>query len=109
ALEQAAAAVAALTVRQRHIAGLVRRQRQREAAQGGLHRIETVGLGVDGDGAEIAGARDPGFEPVEAAHGLVFSAVEFLAARKVEPRRGEYLRRKRTVCAFTSPLAGEIG
>ena len=41
ALEQAAIAVAALTVRQRHIAGFVRRQRQREAAELRLHRIET--------------------------------------------------------------------
>ena len=110
ALEQAAAAVAALAVRQRHVAGLVRRQRQREAAQRRLHRIEARGLGVDGDKTLVAGALDPGFEPVEAAHGFVFGAVEFLRVRDVEPRRGERLRREFAVRGLSPPpLAGGVG
>ena len=111
ALEQAAAAVAALAVRQRHVAGLVRRQRQRKAAQLRLHRIEAGGLGVDRDKTLVAGALDPGLEPVEAAHGFVFGAVEFLAVRDVEPRGGERLRREFPIRSAGSPLplAGEVG
>ena len=103
ALEQAAAAVAALPVRQRHVAGLVRSERQREAAQRRLHRIEARGLGVNGDETLVAGALDPGFEPVEAAHRFVFGAVEFLRVRDVEPRGGERLRREFAIRGAGSP------
>ena len=64
----------------RHVAGLVVADRQREAAEVRLHRIEVGGLGVDRDHADVVGARDPGVEPVERAHGLVFGAVDLLLA-----------------------------
>ena len=103
ALEQAAAAVAALPVRQRHVAGLVRSQRQREAAQRRLHRIEAGGLGVDGNKTLVAGALDPGLEPVEAAYRFIFGAVEFLAMRGIEPRGSKRLRRQLAVRGARSP------
>ena len=106
ALEQAAAAVAALAVRQRHVAGLVRSERQRKAAQHRLHRIEAVGLGVDGNKPLVAGALDPGFEPVEAAHRFVFGAVEFLTVRDVKPRGRERLRREFSIRSAGSPSPG---
>ena len=109
ALEQAAIAVAALAVRDRHVTGLVGRQRQRKAAQPGLHRIETRGLGVDRDIAEIARALDPGVEPRKLAHGFVFRAVEFLAMRDVEPRRGQRLRRERSRHGRGSPCPARWG
>ena len=64
----AAAAVAALAVRERHVAGLVRRERQRDAAQLGLHRIDgLVVFGVDRDECRGRVARAiQRLEPVEA-------------------------------------------
>ena len=109
ALKQAAIAVAALAVRQRHVAGFVRRQRQRKAAQLRLHRIETRGLGIDGDEALFARALDPGLEAIEGAHGFVFRPIEFLLVRDFEPGRRKPLWRERVGCIFPSPLAGEVG
>ena len=71
AAEQIALSPRRLAVAERHVAGLARRDREREAAQLGLHRIERRRLGVDRDHAGLARARDPGVEPVERAHGLV--------------------------------------
>ncbi len=49
-----AGAVAGLLVGERDIAGIVRRERQRDAADLGLHRIDRVRLGLDGEMAGIA-------------------------------------------------------
>ena len=57
-----AGAVAGLLVGERDVAGVVGRQRQRDAADLRLHRIDRVGLGVDREMAGIVGARDPGLE-----------------------------------------------
>ncbi len=89
---------------ERHVTGLVGRERQREAAKLRLHRIETIGLGVDGDEALVARAFDPGIEPIEAAHGFIFRAIEFLAARGAEPRRRQRLRRQRAGAASALPF-----
>src|SRR4029453_9196149 len=103
--EQAAvAAFTALPVRERDVTGLVRSERQRNAAQGRLHRVEAGGLGVDRDPAEVAGAGDPGVEPVEAAHGLVARAIDLGVARGVEPSGGE--RRRRELLGWRSSTSG---
>ena len=78
ALEQAASAVAALTMRQRHVAGLVRRDREGEAAKLRLHRIEAVGFDIEREKTEVARPFDPRPQPFETAHGFIFRAVEFL-------------------------------
>src|ERR1700676_4356408 len=94
---------------ERYVTGLVGRKRQREAAKLRLHRIETVGLGVDGDEALVARTFDPGIEPIEAAHGLVFRAIEFLTARGAEPRRRQRLRRQRAWHRGRSPSPARGG
>ncbi len=56
-----AVAVAGLAMGERHVAGLVRRDREREAAQGRpASGRATVRLGVDGERADVDRARDPG-------------------------------------------------
>src|SRR5262249_30568375 len=93
--EQAAvAAVTALAVRERHVAGLVRRERKRETAQRGLHRIDGRGLNIDRDSAELARARNPGVEPLQAAHDFVTRAVDLGVARRSHARGGTRLRRE---------------
>ena len=92
---------------QRHVASLVWRDREREAAQLRLHRIEIAGLDVDRDQPDIARPFDPGPQPVEAAHRFVFGAVEFLRMRDVEAGGGERLRGEHA--GFASPLAGRVG
>src|SRR5690348_9826791 len=76
AAKQAAATVLAarspFAMRQRDIASLVWRHRQREPAQLGLHRIETVGLYVERDKADVARALDDGAQSIDRAYGLVF-------------------------------------
>src|SRR6516162_1543106 len=85
----------------RHVAGLVRRYCEREAAQLRLHRIETVSLDIESDDADIARAFDEGAQTLEAAYSLVFGAVEFLLMRGIEPRRGQGMRRE---CAIRLAL-----
>ena len=103
-VEQAFAA-AVLLVAERHIAGFVRRDGEREAAEAGLHRIEAGGLGVDGDHAEVVGARDPGFQTIERTHALVFRAVDLLLARGLRARGGE---RDRGEAPLASLLAAGV-
>src|SRR5262249_56836213 len=99
--QTAAAAVAAFAMAERNVASLVGGKREREAAQRRLHRIEARGLGIDRDRAEVARARDPGREAVEAAHGLVAGTIDLRVARGREAggrgglRRGIPLRRRR--------------
>src|SRR5260370_32866691 len=104
ALEQAAAsAIAALTMLKRHVAGLVRRYCERKAAKLRLHRIEVVGLDIEREKTEVARPFDPSPQPLRAAHGFIFRAVELLPVAGVEPRGGQRLRSERAF--FTSPLA----
>ena len=73
ALEQAIPSTfAALPVNEWNIAGLIRRDGHGETAQIGLHRVETGGLRVDGDHAQVLRARDPRVESVQTAHCFVF-------------------------------------
>ncbi len=111
AAEQAAGlALAALAMAERHIAGLVRRDRERETAQLGPHRIGADGRGIDGEKAELPRARNPDFELLDAAHGLVFGAVEFGAARGLDARGREAGGGERGVGDnFPSLLAGNVG
>ena len=107
--QRAVAALPALAMTERHVARLIRPDRERETAQLGLHRIETRGLRVDGDKAVLARALDPGLEPVEAAHGLVSRAVEFFAARRRKACSRERLRRQRTFGFLAFRAAGAVG
>src|SRR5262249_10474375 len=63
-------------------------------AQRRLHRIEARGLGVDRDRAELARARDPGREPLRAAHDLITGAVDLGVARGCDAGGHERLRRE---------------
>ncbi len=93
AAEQAGA-LAALAVRQRHVAGLVGTHRERDAAQLRLHWIEACRRRVHRDCADVPRALGPGLEPVEAAHDLIFAAVELGGARGLAARLGQRLRRQ---------------
>ena len=61
---------------ERHVAGLARRHRHREADELGLHGIEAGGLGVEGEAAGRARLGDPGFELRQLGDGLVLRAVD---------------------------------
>src|SRR5258708_24616382 len=65
-----------LLVAERDVAGVIRCQRQRNAAHLGLHRIDRIGLRLDGEITDIAGASDPGVELLELADGLVLAAID---------------------------------
>ena len=112
--EQVAAALgASVAMADRHVAGFVVADRQREAAEVRLHRIEAGGLGVDRDHADVSRARDPGVEPVERAHGLVFRAVDRLS-RAASPRarlRGRWESRRPGLSSLCSlpRLRGRVG
>ncbi len=84
---------AGLLVRQRHIAGIVRRQRQRDAAEIGLHRIDRVCPDLDRDMAGIMDARDKGVELLERLDRLVFAPVDRKLAQRLFARGGERDRR----------------
>ena len=109
--EQIAAALrAAVAVAERHVAGLVVGDGEREAAQLRRHRIEAGGLGVDRDDADVLGAQHPGVQPVERAHGLVFAAVESCrpcaAARwAAASAAGERSRRSPRLCCAAAAAA----
>src|SRR5262249_58095810 len=79
----AVAAVAALPVAERDVAGLVGADREGKATQCRPHRIDAGGRNRDRDGAEIARTRDPGVEPLDAAHDLVARAVNLGLARRL--------------------------
>ena len=85
-------AVARLAVRERHVARLVRRERQRDAAQRRLHRVFADRLGIERDHAGVVGARDPRLEALEVEHDLVGRAVDLHLARLFQPRGRKRLR-----------------
>jgi hypothetical protein len=63
AAEEIAAALAAME--QRRVGGLARRERKGEAHEIGLHRVEAVGLRVEGDVALLARFGQPAVERIE--------------------------------------------
>ena len=87
-------AVAALAVRERNVTGLVRRDRERDAAQRGLHRIDAEGLDVDRHDAGVVGARNPGRETIGVADDFVRRPVDLRRARGFQPGGSELLRRR---------------
>src|SRR5262249_29121120 len=93
--QTAVTAVAAFAMAERNVASLVGGEREREAAQRRLHRIEARGLRIEREHPELARARDPGGEPVEAAHDLVAGAIDLAVARGGEAGGRERLRRER--------------
>ena len=118
-IEQAGAA-AGLLVAERNVAGIVRRQRQRNARDLRLHRIDRIRLGLDGEMADIVHPRDPGLERIEAADGLVFLAIDRNFARGFGARGGKRDRGALEAGGFVlpvtaparcapSPLAGRVG
>jgi hypothetical protein len=82
-------AIAGLLVAERNIAGIVGRERERNAAHLGLQRIDRVRLGLDRDMALIMHPRDEGVERVEAADGLILVAIDRKLARGLGTRSGE--------------------
>ncbi len=93
-------AIAGLLVAERNIAGIVGRERERNAAHLGLHRIDRVRLGLDRDMALIMHPRDQGVERVEAADGLVLVAIDRKLARGLGTRRGERNRSAFEACGL---------
>ena len=79
-------------MRERDIASLVVGNREREAAEIGLHRIEAGGLGIDCQVSGLARAGDPCREAIERAHRLIFGAINLRLARSLYPRVGERFR-----------------
>src|SRR5262249_6722760 len=92
--QTAVAAVAAFAMAERNVASLVGGERERETAQRRLHGIEARGLGIERDRAEVARARDPGGQPVEAAHDLVARPIDLGVACGRDARGRECLRRE---------------
>ena len=92
--QAAAAAVATFAVGERNVAGFVRRQRQRDAAEPRLHRVDAVGFDSDRHGAEVGRARDPGLQPVGRAHDLVARTVERNLAQALDTFFGKRHRRE---------------
>src|SRR5690606_40197307 len=86
--EPPATAGAALAMRERDMARLVRRERKRDTAKLRLHRVDGTGLDVDRRGAEIRCPRRQRLEPVRRAHGLVTPAVEGNLAQPLGPLLG---------------------
>ena len=97
-------AIAVLPVAERDIAGIVGGERERNAADLGLHRIDRVRLGLDRDMALIMHPRDQGIECVEAADGLVFVAIDRKLARGLGARSGERSRRALEACGPVLPV-----
>src|SRR6266508_1937466 len=96
-------------MREWNIAGLIRRHREREAAQFGLYRIEAVGFRVDRDHAHLARPRNPALQTVERAHDLVTAAVDAAVAGNFGARSRERGGSRATVCPCPSSLEGEGG
>ena len=81
-----AAAVAALAMADRHIAGFIRRHGHGEAAQMRLHRIEAGGLGVDRHMAGLVGAGDPVLQSLQRADGFIAAVVDLLVTQFLRAR-----------------------
>ncbi len=76
-------------MRERHVARLVRRNREREAAQPRLHRVFADGLDVDRDDACLVGARDPLVEAADVLHDLVSGSGRPSALRAASSRAAD--------------------
>ena len=102
------AAVAALAVRQRHVAGFVRRDAPAKSRTAPPASDRDCWSGMSSaTKPSIAGALDPGFQPIEAAHGLVFGCGRILAWRAASrARRGQRLRRERCQRITVRRVAG---
>ena len=98
--EQAGVALAGLAMTERHVAGFVRRDREREAAQLGLHRVEAVGLGVERHDAGRSARAIQCLQPVKrCAWFRIWSGRPCVARTASSAAFGERLRR-----ASASPL-----
>ena len=96
---------------ERHVAGFIRPDREREAAQLGLHRIADSAVCVlDGDKAGLACALDPG---VGAGRGCARSRIALRSnfSLRAAARRAaaECLRRQRTFGLACGRAAGAVG
>ena len=92
AVEQAGLAGA---MADRDVAGLARRDGERDADELGLQRIERSRLGVEGDDARLEGAGDPRLQRRGVADGLVGGDVDRRGARFRRALGGERPRRAR--------------
>ena len=90
---KAGVAAAGLLVAERDITGIVRRQRQRDPRYLGLHRVDRVGHRLDGEMADIVHPTEPCLECIQAADGLVFTAIERELSYRFRARNGERYRR----------------
>ncbi len=73
---QPAVAGRLMLMRQGDVAGLVRPDRQRHAAQPGVGRGQGVGLGVEADHARCLGPRDPAVEVFQRLHAFIAISVD---------------------------------
>src|ERR1700730_17849572 len=82
-------AIARLFVAERDIAGVVGRERERNAADLGPHRIDRIGLGLDREMTGLARACDAGRELFEIADGVILAAIDRRFTRSFRAGGGE--------------------
>src|SRR6185437_1989189 len=103
-IEQADAVGGAL-VRERDVRRIVRRQRQRDAADVGLHRIDRARLDVDHELAGVARAENPGVQRIERAYALIRPAIDRQPSRRLFTRICERDRRAPEAGGLVGPVA----
>src|ERR1700682_2494253 len=94
----------------RNVAGVVRSERECDAAERRLHRIDRGGLGFEREVAGVVDALDPAMELIEAANRLIGVAIDRYFSRRLRARGGERLRREGLaprVLRVPSRLAGK--
>src|SRR6516165_10122400 len=87
-IEQAGAA-ACLLVRDRDIAGLAWTERQRNAANVGLHRVFRARLGLDRKVSHTVHAREKAVELIESRDGLIPAPIDRKLLRRLLARCGQ--------------------
>ncbi len=93
-----------LAVRERHVAGFVGLDREREADELALHGIEARRLDLDGRKPGRGRALDPALQAIEAPYRLVLRSIDLGVARGFGARGGERLGDRHEL--FPSPLGG---
>ncbi|MBA7476207.1 hypothetical protein ES707_11589 [subsurface metagenome] len=107
-VEQPGAATG-LLVAERHVCGIVRRDRQREAGNLRLHRIDRIRHRIDDEMPGVRGAREPRLERIEVAQRRVLLAVDRNLLDSVRAGFGERDRRALWACGLVLPIGGFLG
>jgi len=98
--------VTGLPVREGDVTGVIGRERQCNAAELRLHRVDRIGLGLNSEMADIVDAREPGIELIEAADGLVLGAIDRDGLGRFRTRGGACRRRALAAGGLVGPDIG---